>query len=213
MTTPTIQLAGTRCRQRVAAVLIAAAVAGLATACSPTATASAPDQADALIVSHSELRPIVRAAAEVSDPGGTDALGHFEQTMLRMVNDLRASLGVAPLERHADLELVARGWSREMAATGRFEHNSVYSSHYPPGWLTAAENIAFAETSEALTRDTIQRLVSVSFDGLVESPQHYANMTDPRFTHIGIGVARRSSTLWTTQNFAEYPSETDRGTD
>jgi len=130
-----------------------------------------------------------------------------------MVNDLRASLGADPLARHPDLTLVARRWSEEMAATERFEHNSEYSAQYPPGWRRTAENIAFGETSETLTADALQRLAAMSFESLLDSPGHYANMTDPHFTHVGVGMARGSSTLWTTQNFAEYPAEAGRGTD
>ena len=45
-----------------------------------------------------------------------------------------------------------------------------------------------------------------SFDGLVDSPGHYANMTNPRLTHLGVGIAVRGDRVLVTQNFARYPA-------
>ena len=100
-----------------------------------------------------------------------------------------------------------------MAATERFEHNGDYSSQYPSGWHRAAENIALARAGKAVAADSLQSLVAMSFENLADSPGHYANMVARSFTHVGIGMAHSSSTLWTTQNFAEYSTEVDRGTE
>ena len=191
----------------------AAGLLGLGAACSPKPTASAASQAAVHTAPAGGILPAPRAAPAASDLAESAALGNFELTMLQMVNHLRESLGFAPLAHDPDLALVARRWSQEMAATEKFEHNNDYSSQYPLGWRRAAENIALVGASTAVTADSIQRLVAMSFDNLVESPGHYANMINPNYTHIGIGMAHNSSTLWTTQNFAEYPPETDRGTE
>ena len=47
--------------------------------------------------------------------------------------------------------------------------------------------------------------VRASFDGLVASPGHYANMTHPDFNHLGVGVAVEGRSFWVTQNLAYYP--------
>lgn len=225
MTTAISPRAAPRARGRPAAVIAATALAvglvGLGIACSSKPTASAasstvPPTTPASLAA----APVGMASGSAaplgsspSDPAGGSTLRDSEQTMLTMVNDLRASRGIAPLAHDPSLALVARRWSAEMAETESFKHNSDYSSQYPPGWHSAAENIALGETSGTLTTDAIQRLVSIAFDTLADSPGHHANMTDPRFTHVGVGMALGYSTLWTTQNFAEYPGENDRDTD
>ncbi len=47
--------------------------------------------------------------------------------------------------------------------------------------------------------------VQAAFDALVASPGHYANMTNPEFNHLGVGIPVEGSSFWFTQNFAHYP--------
>ena len=83
---------------------------------------------------------------------------------------------------------------------------------------TALEDVAegayYAEPVAALAADGVLAFVpgrafadavQVAFDALVDSPGHYANMTDPAFNHIGVGIAFEGSSFWFTQNFARYP--------
>ena len=119
--------------------------------------------------------------------------------MARLVNELRQGLGLAPLTVKHGLWHVARAWSLTMRDWDIFEHNPYYSHQFPIGWTRAAENIAFV--SGRAFADAVQ----VAFDGLVDSPGHYANMTDPAFNHIGVGIAFEGSSFWFTQNFARYP--------
>ncbi|MCY4665196.1 MAG: CAP domain-containing protein [Acidimicrobiaceae bacterium] len=94
---------------------------------------------------------------------------------------------------------MARAWSLTMRDWDIFEHNPYFSRQFPRGWTRAAENIAFV--SGRAFADAVQ----VAFDGLVGSPGHYANMTNPEFNHIGVGIAFEESSFWFTQNFAHYP--------
>lgn len=127
-----------------------------------------------------------------------------EQQMVALVNSLRAGLGLGALAVRAELTGVARGWSQTMLATGDFEHNPDYSGQYPQGFTVAAENVATVWGGVALA-DAVRTM----FDGLVDSPGHYANMADARFTHVGIGIARSGIKVYATQNFAAYPQGTN----
>ena len=73
-----------------------------------------------------------------------------------------------------------------------FYHNPNVSAQIPGGWCTWGENIAFAPSIE------------IAFNGLVNSPGHYANMTNPQFNNIGIGVVIKNGSVYVTQVFAAY---------
>ncbi len=142
----------------------------------------------------------------VDDEVSAAAIAAAEQQMARLVNVLRASVGIDALTVSAEIAGVARGWSRTMLATGELEHNPNYSAQYPPGWLSSGENVATASGYPS-----IADAVEVMFDGLVNSPGHYANMTSPAFTHIGIGIGSDGDKHYATQNFAEYPTTQPSG--
>ncbi len=105
---------------------------------------------------------------------------------LESLNRVRAQAGLTPLRLDPDLAEIALGWSTEMSRTG-FRH-----SGGPYG-----ENIAW--TSDAgLSPDAAAALFN---DMWVRSPGHYANMTNPRYTRIGIGLYRTPSGWWATHVF------------
>ena len=144
----------------------------------------------------------VFATAVVAAPTFTEAeIAAAESHMASLVNQLRRSLGLGELAYHDDIAAVARNWSQTMSTEGQpFEHNPDFSKQYPPGWRSAGENIA-----QVWLGNTLAEATQRSFDNLADSPGHYANMTKPDFTHIGVGIATRGSKVWVTQNFATYP--------
>jgi uncharacterized protein YkwD len=145
-------------------------------------------------------------------PWDTDEIAAAEVEMARLVNELRRNLNLAPLTvhtrqstKHTSLWTVARAWSLTMRDWDIVEHNPDYARQYPTlpvHWTSAGENIAFNSASARTIMDAVQ----VAFDGLVASPGHYANMTNPEFNHLGVGIAAKGSSFWFTQNFAHYPS-------
>ncbi len=122
-----------------------------------------------------------------------------ETEMAQLVNELRQSLGLAPLSYNIELANVARGWSETMRETGQFAHNPFYTLQYPPGWQRAGENLA------TVSGTTLQEAIQIAFSGLATSPGHYANMINPDINQLGIGIAIQGSSVWITQNFAQYP--------
>jgi uncharacterized membrane protein required for colicin V production len=107
----------------------------------------------------------------------------LESQMLELVNEERAKSGIGPLQADTALRTVARAHSRDMFERG-------YFSHYTPegkdpfarmkaahiGFLTAGENLALAQT------------LSIAHTGLMHSPGHRANILNPAFHRVGIGI-------------------------
>jgi len=117
-----------------------------------------------------------------------------EQLFVAKLNDLRASKGLSRLAADARLTDVARAWSAKMAAANVMSHNPALSSQAPTDWVKLGENVGYGPS------------VSSLHDALVASPKHYANMVDPAFNSVGIGVVMSGSTTWVTQVFMQAPS-------
>lgn len=106
-----------------------------------------------------------------------------EQQMLVLVNQERTSRGLKALVMDEKLREIARAHSQDMFARG-------YFSHYTPegaspfdrmkaagiSFEAAGENIAYAPT------------LSLAHTGLMNSPEHRANILSPDFGKIGIGI-------------------------
>jgi len=103
--------------------------------------------------------------------------------MLEMMNEERAKEGLKPLQADPEMAAVARAHSKDMFARGYFAHNN------PDGqdpfdrmeaakvkFRTAGENLALAQTLE------------IAHTNLMNSPGHRANIMNPAFGRVGIGV-------------------------
>ena len=121
----------------------------------------------------------------------------LEAQMLELINRERLAAGLAPLAADPEMLEVARLHSADMFARSYFSHNT------PEGktpfermrdrdvrYRTAGENLALAPTLQN------------AHTGLMNSPGHRANILQPRFGRVGIGIldgGRRG--LMVTQNF------------
>lgn len=135
----------------------------------------------------------------------------FELEVARLINESRVAEGLAPLTLTAQISDVARAWSGVMGdglkpfdPWAAFEHNPDYSDQIPRGWNSAGENIA-AGTSGWYTP-------ALMHEGLMNSPGHRANIMNPSFTHMGLGIVHRNGFTWGTEVFATYRIPADAGT-
>jgi serralysin len=131
---------------------------------------------------------------------------YLEKYFLDLVNQTRAAAGVAPLSKDAELLTAARGHSASMDQYDLFSHTGADGSSAGEriadegyGFLSWGENIAWA--TGGWTEGTVQALHTA----LVNSPGHYANMVNPNFTEIGIGLKagtfQGQDVLFVTENF------------
>ena len=112
-----------------------------------------------------------------------------DTTFSVLLNTFRTTHGLGPLTVDAELSNVARAWSGQMAAVGTISHNPALLSQVQ-GWTDIGENVASGGLADRI------------FAALLGSPVHLANMSNPRFTRVGIGtVVDARGTLWTTHVF------------
>jgi uncharacterized protein YkwD len=108
------------------------------------------------------------------------------EEVLELTNAYRADHGLAELRLNRSLSAAAQEYSERMAREGFFDHRSPDGDM--PGeriaeqgyrWQTWGENIAMG-----------YRTASQVMRAWINSPGHRANLLNPRFDEIGLGVAR-----------------------
>lgn len=110
------------------------------------------------------------------------------------INDLRASKGLPPLAVHSNLTSKARAWAQTMADKGTIWH-SVLSDGITADWRKLGENVGQGGSVAGL---------QLAF---TNSPLHYANLIDPNFNTIGIGVVRSAGgIIFVAEEFMQLPS-------
>ena len=118
------------------------------------------------------------------------------------VNRLRAEAGLAPLAETATLDAVAADRCADMVTRQYFSHTT------PDGLdvfaLLAERGIGFQTAGENLAWNTYgeDQAAAVALDGFLNSPPHRANLLDPAFSQLGVGVVRDGGKLYFTLVFA-----------
>lgn len=121
------------------------------------------------------------------------------RSLLTMVNDLRASLGIAPLAFNMQLEDLA---------LLRAAETSIYWSHMRP------DGSYLYETDKNVDGENIQSGIAKAesvFNAWLNSPGHYENMVNPEYKSIGIGAyasVHGEPARWWAQVFSRSLEET-----
>jgi len=108
--------------------------------------------------------------------------------VIALVNATRASVGAPALVHDAALSTAAQNWAATIAPSGALRHNPNLGSQ-AGGWTAMAENLGMGPSVDAVHQQ------------LVVSPNHYANMTDRRFTRAGAGVVASGGRVYVVQVF------------
>lgn len=111
------------------------------------------------------------------------ALTADEQLMVDMINQERLAAGLNPVI--ADLRLTAVGRTK---ANDMKENN--YFSHTSPTYGSPWDMMQMAGLTVRWAGENISgnKSVTASMAALMQSPGHRANILDPRFTHVGVGI-------------------------
>lgn len=122
-----------------------------------------------------------------------DDIKKMENEVIRLVNVERSKQGLAPLTANWELSRVARYKSQDMKTKGYFSHTSpTYGSpfqmmqHFGIVYRTAGENIAMGQKTPAEV-----------MKAWMNSPGHRANILNPAFKEIGVGLAKDGTLYWT----------------
>jgi uncharacterized protein YkwD len=130
--------------------------------------------------------PVASAADEYSDAAYSVAL----------TNETRAAYGSAPLAVDASLEAVAYAWAAELASNGYLAHNPNLAYQVDGWWWLLGENVGVVAPGGGI--EHIHR-------ALVASPSHYANLIEPDFEAVGVGIAYGADgRLYLVQVFADF---------
>ncbi|WP_148631014.1 CAP domain-containing protein [Bacillus sp. E214] len=114
---------------------------------------------------------------------------NYATEVLRLVNQERAKVNIAPLKNLNSLSKVAEVKSKDMRDNNYFNHTSpTYGS---PGEMVKKFNISFTMLGENIAAGQITPASVVN--SWMNSPGHKANILDARYTHIGIGYAEGGS--------------------
>jgi uncharacterized protein YkwD len=122
------------------------------------------------------------------------SLNELRASMLCLVNRVRDSYGLDPLEENVALRRSATGHSNDMVSHG-------YFSHYGPAGSTVDSRVARAGylvrvniyfIGENIGGGVGRRFGSPEaiLQAWMHSPSHRANILDPAFHDLGIGVSR-----------------------
>ncbi len=132
------------------------------------------------------LTPPPAAAPPVITPPPAavpEVLTAEERQMWELVNAERTSRGLKALEIHPGLVKLARLKSQDMITHNYFAHQS--PSYGSPFEMMQKEGIGYRFAGENLAgASTVER----AHQALMNSPGHRANILNPNYTHIGIGI-------------------------
>ena len=115
---------------------------------------------------------VLLAVAAPTAAGASDASDYVAR-----INALRASVGVQPLQVDGELTAAAQRWAEHMAATDTLSHASDLSAGISSYWLKLGENVGVGPDNATI------------WTAFVNSARHYANLVDPAFNRVGVGVA------------------------
>ncbi len=135
-----------------------------------------------------------------------------EADLIAAINNERTQRGIGPLTEDPLLNVTARTHSREMCSLSYFDHHSPTAGIQTPmdrylvglrAWgegkpeaALVGENIFYSSATDAVYN------VAYAHVCLMHSPGHRANILEPRFTKVGVGLYRDAQgRFWVTEMF------------
>ncbi len=157
--------------------------------------------------------PVVEVPAPPAPAASAYGLSADEQEFVDLINGERSRRGLCTLTVDPLLVRTARAHSREMCARDYFDHHSPtpglstpmdrYLSSLKdigadtPDYLLVGENIYYCSVSNDVYN------VDYGHRALMNSPGHRANILEPRFQKIGLGIYRNAKgEFWVTEMFS-----------
>ncbi len=136
------------------------------------------------------LLPAVSRAQEQFDAAG-------EKQLVELINQERAAEGLSPLAVDERLTRAARRHTELMVKHGGLSHQ-----------FDGEPSLQTRAADENLRSDRLAENVGLEMDapgihaGFMNSPPHRANILNPNYNAIGVGVMRNGDRLYATEDFA-----------
>jgi uncharacterized YkwD family protein len=149
----------------------------------PETPAPKPEPKPEPPVSKPDPKPEPEPVQPPKEPEPSFRLSQDEALMLQLVNQERVKNGLKPLEAHRELTELARLKAQDMIRYGYFSHTSpTYGS---PFQMMGGAGIRYSYAGENLAGSPE---VNRAHTSLMNSSGHRANILNPNYTHVGIGV-------------------------
>jgi len=156
---------------------------------------------------HRVFRTLLLIALLASFAAPVKAQGSDAGQILARINALRTQNGLPPLDINSQLTASAQGHSDDMAQTGNISHtgsdgSSIDSRIRASGygrWRSFGiwgENIYGGQTAS----------VEIAWNFWINSQVHRANLLNPRYREVGIGVNQSGNGAYYTLNFGAQPN-------
>lgn len=123
--------------------------------------------------------------------------------MLSLINQERTSRGLVPVEYSNELTYMGELHSQDMINRNFFSHDN------PDG---GSIDIRRKELGiQTFVGENISKNVSIqaSHNSLMQSPPHKANILNPDWNRLGIGIAKDGNTYYISQEFSLYEVNTE----
>ncbi|NLW06541.1 MAG: hypothetical protein GX039_00940 [Clostridia bacterium] len=140
----------------------------------------------------------VPAKPPASEPAAPVQLNSQEQALLELLNQERQKQGLKPLSLHPKLVELAQRKSADIVENNYFAHTSPTLGSFAQ--MVRSAGISYRSVGENLA---MARNAQYAFYLLLGSAPHKANMLNPHFTHIGIGVVPNKYGVVVTQLFIQ----------
>lgn len=164
-------------------------VAPPTTAPPPSTTAPPPTTAPPSTTT-APAPPPTTSTVPAEPPSAPDAAAAAH--LLDLVNTDRRAAGLGELAARGDVDGIAGGWSTHLAEVGDLSHDDAYfTMRSQLGARMLGENVARNSDLD----DAHRRLMA--------SPGHRANILQPAFSIVGIGVVRAGGEWWVTEDFLQ----------
>ena len=135
-------------------------------------------------------------------------LKEVERRNYQLTNEARRKYHLAPLDKDAALVATARAHSNDMLARNFFNHVNP-DGKAPQDRIAPAYSHTLARTGENIWSGhgydyaDSKLMARVIMDNWMTSPGHRANLLNPDYTHLGVGVSVLGKEIRATQNFVQ----------
>ncbi|HNX42352.1 MAG TPA: CAP domain-containing protein [Candidatus Aminicenantes bacterium] len=113
-------------------------------------------------------------------------LGEISEKTFALVNAERTKAGLPPLKKENRLERIALRHSEKMASEGRLSHR--FPDYPELRERLFAEGLTFTAFAENVALSS-ERSPERVHQGFMDSPSHRANLLNPSYNAIGVGVS------------------------
>lgn len=159
---------------------------------------------DALVALLQEIRA-ARLEANVAQAGSDAYAVQFQRKVIEYTNDERIKRNLKPLGADGALAAIAGAHAADMQARGFFSHTN--KEGCDPGcridaagyqWRSYAENLHWMSGYDLAPSEAAAQVVNDWMD----SKRHRENMLNGKLSKIGVGVAVKGDTVYTTAEYA-----------